>query len=152
MAQTNTAAAPISRKQLVMLLVVANVALWLFLELVSFGTLAILGSGEPEYDLQDTRNWAAQTKGSFLGGLYQWDEHCLWRLQPNYSGGASDQRFWGKDGLTLNEHGMRSASVPVQKPANVRRAMVLGGSHPMSLKRSIGTVNLRHFCYVILIN
>jgi lysophospholipase L1-like esterase len=124
---------PISGRQVLVLLVVANVAFWLLLEMMAFGTLFVVEPNTPEYDINDTRNWAAQTKGSFLGGLYQWDEHCLWRLQPNYSGGSSEQRFWGKDGLTLNEHGMRSPSVPSQKPKNVRRVMVLGGSHPMGM-------------------
>jgi hypothetical protein len=125
--------APISGRQVLALIIAANVILWVLLEVMAFGVLFIIEPKSPEYDINDTRNWAAQTKGSFLGGLYQWDEHCLWRLQPDYSGGASEQRFWGKKGLTLNEHGMRSPSVPIKKPGTVRRAIVLGGSHPMGM-------------------
>jgi len=114
-------------------IVLANTMVWIVLELVCFGILSLIQVNEVVHDPNDTDHWAAHAKGSFLGGLYQWDEHCLWRMQPHYVGDESEQRFWGKTGLRVNEHGMRSPSVPRTKPSHVRRVMVLGGSHPMGM-------------------
>lgn len=35
--------------------------------------------------------------------------------------------------IQINEHGHRSPSIPREKPPGVRRAMIVGGSHPMGM-------------------
>ncbi len=109
-------------------LVAINLALWLLLELIAF---AILRQVEPPVD---ERDWQHQARLSFEGGLYVWDEHCLWTLQPGYEGGLDpEHRFWGDGPLRINSLGMRGPDVPAAKPEGVRRILILGGSHPMGM-------------------
>lgn len=113
-------------------LLLVNLAIWMVLEFAS--ALVLLALEPPAADKGDPTDWLNQARMSFEGGLYVWDEHCLWRLAPGYQAGESPGRkFWGDRPLSLNEHGMRSPSVTKEKPAGVRRILVLGGSHPMGM-------------------
>lgn len=119
-------------------LLLANLAVWLALEGVAWVVLLVIeeptttnpaGDGSPS-----DKDWLVQARLSFEGGLYVWDEHCLWRLQPGYEGGVDPNRpFWGDGPLRINEHGMRGPSTTLEKPPGVRRILVLGGSHPMGM-------------------
>jgi len=111
-------------------LLLANVGVWLLLELVAFVVLSVAPAGADPSD----KDWLTQARMSFEGGLYVWDEHCLWRLQPDYEGGDDTERkFWGDGPLRVNEHGMRGPAVTQAKPNGTRRILILGGSHPMGM-------------------
>ena len=120
-------------------LLLAFTVAWIVLEGVSFGVLRLLGDGASVNDAPGDQNWLRQAKLGFQDGLYRWDEWCLWRLAPNYTRAeSSGRRFWGDGPLVLNEHGMRGPSVTVEKPAGVRRVLILGGSHPMGMYVNAG--------------
>ena len=69
-----------------------------------------------------------------LTGFFVPDADTFWALRPRYYSGARPVLSkWGGAPLVLNEHGMRSPPVPVEKPVGIKRAIVLGGSHPMGM-------------------
>lgn len=113
-------------------LLLFNLGIWLALELVAWLFLSTSTHPQPVDSTlaqQDDKSWIVQTRLSFDGGLYRWDEHCFWRLAPNYRGRAGASRYWGNAPLSLNQEGMRS---PALQPDR-RRILVLGGSHPMGM-------------------
>lgn len=126
-----------SRRRRIAKVLLANLCVWLVLELVSFVILAAIERGEGGHEQggePNDKDWLVQARMSFEGGLYVWDEYCLWRLQPDYRGGEhGGRRFWGDGPLVLNAHGMRSPSVPIAKPPGKKRLLILGGSHPMGM-------------------
>ncbi|MFT5435064.1 MAG: lysophospholipase L1-like esterase [Myxococcota bacterium] len=112
-------------------LVLANVILWVVLELIALAALSALVD-EPEP--KDDRDWLYQAKLSFKGGLYVWDEQCLWTLQPGYESPENPGRqFWGDGPLRINANGHRGPDRPIVKPAGVKRVLIVGGSHPMGM-------------------
>ena len=129
---------PASRTRSILRLLLANLAVWLALEGCAWTLLTLTAApptpSAPADGSAADKDWLLQTRLSFEGGLYEWDEHCLWRLAANYQGGMDDRRrFWGDLPLTLNEHGMRSPRVTKEKPEQVRRVLIIGGSHPMGM-------------------
>ena len=113
-------------------LVLINVVLWLVLELIASAVLFFIPiEGDPR---ATSRDWVAQAQLSFDGGLYTWDDHCLWRLTPGYETPRdAPAKFWGDGPLVINAQGMRGPDRPLEKGEGIRRILILGGSHPMGM-------------------
>ncbi|MBT9557078.1 MAG: hypothetical protein IV100_13660 [Myxococcales bacterium] len=122
----------LSRLRRIGALIMANLLAFLVLESVSRLVLAVAFRPEAPTGA-DLRDWVVQAKLSFGDGLYVWDPACLWRLQPGYEGADEGAHFWGGEPLRVNSSGHRGAERPVEKPAGVKRVLVLGGSHPMGM-------------------
>lgn len=109
-----------------------NIGLWLLLELCAF-VILFLTPPEPDQRAK-SRNWVSQAQLSFSGGLYTWDDYCLWRLSPGYeTPNEAPARFWGDGPLRINSQGMRGPERSVKKPDGVKRILIVGGSHPMGM-------------------
>jgi lysophospholipase L1-like esterase len=122
----------VSRLRRVGALIAANLLAFLVLESLSRLVLAV--AFRPEVPTgADLRDWVVQAKLSFGDGLYVWDPACLWRLRPGYEGADEGAHFWGGEPLRVNSSGHRGPERPVEKAAGVKRALVLGGSHPMGM-------------------
>jgi lysophospholipase L1-like esterase len=122
-------------------LLALNLALWLVLELVAFAVLSSQrstdgdrsGGDRSDRDRSD-KSWLTQARLSFEGGLYVWDPHCLWTLQPGYVSDVNPGRkFWGEGPLRVNDLGMRGPSHAKVRPDGIKRILILGGSHPMGM-------------------
>jgi lysophospholipase L1-like esterase len=62
------------------------------------------------------------------------DPVTFWALRPGfYSDAPAVVRKWGGAPLSINSHGMRGPQISRAKPAGEKRAIVLGGSHPMGM-------------------
>ncbi len=80
-----------------------------------------------------SEDWVVNARGAFEGGLFVPDRHTLWRPQPHYLVPETPEGYWGPSELRLNEHGHRNPPMPEAKPADTRRILVLGGSHPFGM-------------------
>ena len=87
---------PASRARSILRLLLANLAVWLALEGCAWTLLTLTAAppapSAPADCSAADKDWLLQTRLSFEGGLYEWDEHCLWRLAANYQGGMDDRR------------------------------------------------------------
>ena len=69
-----------------------------------------------------------------LTGMFIPDDDTFWALTPGFT--VSNPQLnarWGNEPIRINSLGMRGPEVPVDKPAGVKRVIVLGGSHPMGM-------------------
>ena len=112
----------------------AVVGMWLLIELVSAGALAVLPDPTEVSDLQAADpEWLVNAKSAYAHGFFIHDNHTLWRPRPGHSSGPSPASVYGTRALVLNSHGHRGPEIPVQKPPGVRRILLVGGSHPYGM-------------------
>ena len=81
----------------------------------------------------DAPSWLVSQQSGFKTGTYVPDPDVIWRLAPGIRAPTQDRLLWGLGPLETNEHGLRGPSVTKAKPDGVRRALVVGGSHPMGM-------------------
>ena len=111
----------------------ASIALsLLLLEGVAFVALGFLEE-DPGETPRDRTGWLVNAQLAFERGFYLPDRHTLWRAAPSFREEMTPERFWGDLPLQLNDHGHRNAPMPREKPAGVKRALLLGGSHPFGM-------------------
>jgi hypothetical protein len=107
---------------------------WLVLEGLCALILATLPPPPPPPDRPDENpDWQIQIGSALDHGFFLLDSDVIWTLRPGYFRPANLNRWWGDEPLSLNEHGHRNPSMPEAKPEDVRRVMVLGGSHPFGM-------------------
>ena len=110
----------------------AVVCVWAVLEGLSAGTLALLGPGRAALP-EDAPEWLVNARGAFERGAFIRDEQTIWRPRPGFTAPASRRGLFGQRALVTNSHGHRSPELDLDKPAGVRRVLVVGGSHPYGM-------------------
>ena len=120
----------LSRSRLAIFSIVALIFFSVFVELVSGAVLRFVKLSEPRSDVP---KWLVSQESGFRTGTYTPDPHVIWKLAPGIRAPTHDDMLWGLGPLETNEHGFRSPSVSRAKPDGVRRAIVVGGSHPMGM-------------------
>ncbi len=129
-----TAPRQLTRRRKALLAVLVPLVLWLLLELVSSIILARIDVQRPRTDLPiDDPEWLVHAKEAFKHGFFRPDEYVLWKLAPNYNQAPGPVSVYGDTRLILNEFGHRSPPMTKGKPEGVRRALIVGGSHPFGM-------------------
>jgi len=116
----------------------APVAAWLLLECVSALTLMILPpEPEPAALPEEDPEWLVSAKDAWKNGFFGPDIHTIWRPSPGYREKAHRSRRYGEDDLAIDDNGHRvipdSPPKSRKKPKDVRRVMLVGGSHPFGM-------------------
>ena len=121
---------PLGRK--IVLAVLVPVILWVILEVIA--GVILRGAEAPRTDLPaDDPEWLVHAKEAFKHGFFQPDEHVLWVPTPNYNQPPGNVKVYGDEPLVLNAFGHRSPAMPKEKPAGVKRVLIVGGSHPFGM-------------------
>ena len=106
---------------------------WILPPLLSVAATLLLLEGAARL-LTDHGEGAFADPNDQLTGFFVPDADTFWALRPRfYSDAPQMMPKWGGVPLVLNEHGMRSPPVPLRKPPGIKRAIVIGGSHPMGM-------------------
>lgn len=118
----------------VVLAVVVPIVLWLLLEVVAGVVLSRTSDGSPRRDLPtDDPEWLIHAKEAFKHGFFQPDDDVLWVPTPKYNQPPGPGSVYGDTPLVLNAFGHRSPPMSKDKPAGVRRVLIVGGSHPFGM-------------------
>jgi lysophospholipase L1-like esterase len=97
--------------------------------LLTIGTLAVV-----ETVARNTVQVDLKHPSDSLTELFVPDDDTFWGLRPNYWADSPHLKVrWGNEPIAINSLGMRGTEIKVEKPAGVRRVVVLGGSHPMGM-------------------
>ena len=102
---------------------------------LELGCFVVLGfiEEDPGETSRSPSAWLVNAQQAFERGFYQPDRHALWTAAPGFREPITSEGFWGDAPLELNEHGHRNGPMSRRKPPGIKRALLLGGSHPFGM-------------------